>query len=76
MNMNSKMIALAVVAIFSISTMMVSANVSHGSSPAACEADGYEAGRDGAFSQELYETCEEVDGADAYYQGFIDGVCL
>ena len=39
----------------------------------ACEADGYEAGRDGAFSQELYETCEEVDGADAYYQGFIDG---
>lgn len=73
MNMNSKMIALAVVAIFSISIMMVSANASHGSSPAACEADGYEAGRDGAFSQELYETCEEVDGADAYYQGFIDG---
>ena len=67
------MIALAVVAIFSISTMMVSANASEGSSPIACEADGYEAGRDGAFSQELYETCEEVDGADAYYQGFIDG---
>ena len=62
MNMNSKMIALAVVAIFSISIMMVSANASHGSSPAACEADGYEAGRDGPFSQELYETCEEVDG--------------
>jgi hypothetical protein len=73
MKMNSKMTALAVVAIFSISTMMVSANASHGSSPAACEADGYEAGRDGAFSQELYETCEEVDGAEAYYQGFIDG---
>jgi hypothetical protein len=46
---------------------------SHGSSPAACEADGYEAGQDGPFSQELYETCKEVGGGDAYYQGFIEG---
>ena len=60
MNMNSKMIAVAVVAIFSIFTMMVSANASHGSSPAACEADGYEAGRDGAFSQDLYETSADI----------------
>ena len=65
--------ALAVVAIFSISTMVVPSYASHGSSPIACEADGYEAGRDGSFSQELYETCEEVGGADEYYEGFIDG---
>ena len=46
---------------------------SHGSSPAACEADGYEAGQDGPFSQELYEMCEEVGGADEYYDAFIEG---
>ena len=41
---------------------------SHGSNAIACETDGYEAGRDGSFSQKLYETCEEVvGGADAYY---------
>ena len=43
------------------------------SSPIACEADGYEAGLDGPFSQKLYETCEEVGGADEYYNGFING---
>ena len=36
-------------------------------------ADGYEAGLDGPFSQELYEMYEEVGGADAYYQGFMEG---
>ena len=64
--------ALAVVAIFSIS-MTANAFASHGSNAIACEADGYEAGRDDSFSQELYETCEEVGGADEYYEGFIDG---
>jgi hypothetical protein len=71
MNMNSKMIALAVVAIFSISTMMVSANASHSVSPNACYNDGQAAGEDGAFSQELYEFCEQY--GDEYYEGFIDG---
>lgn len=46
---------------------------SHGSSPAACEADGYEAGQDGPFSQELYETCEEIGAGDRYYDGFLEG---
>jgi hypothetical protein len=65
--------ALAVVAIFSIS-MTANAFASHGSNAIACEADGYEAGRDDSFSQKLYETCEEVvGGADAYYEGFIEG---
>jgi hypothetical protein len=64
--------ALAVVAIFSIS-MTANAFASHGSNAIACEADGYEAGRDDSFSQELYETCEEVGGADEYYEGFIEG---
>lgn len=65
--------ALAVVAIFSIS-MTANAFASHGSNAIACEADGYEAGQDDSFSQKLYETCEEVvGGADAYYEGFIEG---
>jgi hypothetical protein len=64
--------ALAIVAIFSIS-MTANAFASHGSNAIACEVDGYEAGRDGSFSQKLYETCEEVGGADAYYEGFIEG---
>jgi hypothetical protein len=47
---------------------------SHGSNAIACEADGYEAGQDDSFSQKLYEMCEEVvGGADAYYEGFIEG---
>ena len=25
------------------------------------------------IQQELYKTCEEVGGADAYYEGFIEG---
>ena len=55
--------------------VIIPAYASHGSSPIACEADGYEAGLDGPFSQKLYETCEEVGGADEYYNGFINGVC-
>jgi hypothetical protein len=61
------------VMVVGITALMPNAFASHGSSPAACEADGYEAGLDGPFSQELYEMCEEVGGADAYYQGFIEG---
>lgn len=64
--------AVALVGIFLISTM-VNVDASHGSSVIACEADGYEAGQDGSFSQELYEQCEEVGGADAYYDAFIEG---
>jgi hypothetical protein len=54
-------------------TMMPNVFASHGSSPAACEADGYEAGQDGPFSQELYETCQEIGGGDEYYDAFIEG---
>lgn len=46
---------------------------SHGSSAIACEADGYEAGQDGPFSQELYNTCKEIGSGDAYYDAFIEG---
>jgi hypothetical protein len=45
----------------------------HGSSAIACEADGYEAGQDGPFSQELYNTCKEIGAGDAYYDAFIEG---
>jgi hypothetical protein len=59
------------VMVVGITALMPYAFASHGNSPAACEAHGYEAGLDGPFSPELYEMCEE--GADAYYQGFIEG---
>jgi hypothetical protein len=70
--MNKPIIAMAMTIAMSIG-IPAAAFASHGSNPAACEADGYEAGRDGPFSQELYETCAEVGGADEYYEGFIDG---
>jgi hypothetical protein len=72
--MNKSVIVMAVIIAMSIGIVgNTNAFASHGSSPAACEADGYEAGREGPFSQELYETCGEVGGADAYYEGFIEG---
>jgi hypothetical protein len=50
-----------------VSGMIISdAFASHGSSAIACEADGYEAGQDGPFSQELYETCQGIGAGDAY----------
>jgi hypothetical protein len=71
-NVYKTITGLMVLSIFT-GQMMISANASHGSSAIACEADGYEAGRDGPFSQELYDTCKEIGAGDAYYQGFIDG---
>jgi hypothetical protein len=53
-------IGLMVLSIFT-GQIMISANASHGSSAIACEADGYEAGRDGPFSQELYDICKKRD---------------
>jgi hypothetical protein len=63
---------LMVLSIF-VGQIIISADASHGSSAIACEADGYEAGQDGPFSQELYDTCKEIGAGDAYYQGFING---
>ena len=45
---------------------------SHGSSAIACEADGREAGLDGPFSQNLYETCQEIGAGNEYYDNFIE----
>jgi hypothetical protein len=67
--MNKSIMVMAITIVMSIGIP----TAAFASSPAACEADGYEAGRDGPFSQELYETCAEVGGADEYYEGFIDG---
>ncbi len=63
--------ALSLSMIFAGQIMMVYA--SHGSSAIACEADGYEAGQDGPFSQELYNTCKEIGAGEEYYDGFIEG---
>ena len=65
--------AIAIVLTIGVTGITPNANASHGSSAIACEADGSEAGRDGPFNQELYEQCGEVGGADAYYEGFIEG---
>ena len=46
---------------------------SHGSNAIACEADGYEAGRDDSFSQDLFDMCGEVVGGADAYEGFIEG---
>jgi hypothetical protein len=67
------MTTMAIAIVLTIGVASPNALASHGSSAIACEADGYEAGLDGSFSQELYEQCGEVGGADAYYEAFIDG---
>ena len=41
---------------------------SHSSDPVACEGDGLYDGKNGPFSQELYDMC-----GDPYYEGFIEG---
>jgi hypothetical protein len=41
---------------------------SHSSSPTACEGDGLYDGKNGPFSQGLYEMC-----GDTYYEAFIEG---
>jgi hypothetical protein len=56
--MNKSIMVMTITIVMSIG-MPIAAFASHGSSPTAYEADGYEAGRDGPFSQELYETCEK-----------------
>ncbi len=56
-----------------VTELIPNALASHGSSAIACEADGYEAGQDGPFSQELYETCQGIGAGDAYYDAFIEG---
>jgi hypothetical protein len=70
--MNKSIMVMVITIVMSIG-IPTAAFASHGSSPTACEADGYEAGLDGPFSQELYETCAEVGGADEYYDDFIEG---
>ena len=67
------MLATILTSVYGYSGSGSDAFASHGSNAIACEADGYEAGRDDSFNQELYETCEEVGGADAYYEGFLEG---
>jgi hypothetical protein len=52
-------------------TTTMAAYASHSVSANACQGDGYEAGQNGEFSQELYEFCEEY--GDEYYDGFING---
>jgi hypothetical protein len=54
-SMNKSIMVMAITIVTSIG-IPTAAFASHGSSPTTCEADGYEAGRDGPFSQELYET--------------------
>jgi hypothetical protein len=40
----------------------------------SCRNAGYNDGQNGPFSQPTYDHCgDEEDGADAYYDGFIDG---
>jgi hypothetical protein len=68
-----KTMAMALVGIFSISTLMVNANASHSVDPDACYDDGHDAGQNYEFSSEFYDFCGPY-GED-YYDGFIDG-CL
>jgi hypothetical protein len=66
-------LAVGFTSLMSMVMIMPNALASHGSSPAACEADGYEAGQDGPFSQELYETCQGIGAGYEYYDAFIEG---
>jgi hypothetical protein len=71
--MNIRTIVVATILAIVLIPLTTNANASHGSSAIACEADGYEAGQDGPFSQDLYNTCQGIGAGDEYYDGFIEG---
>ena len=71
MGMNNKTIALAV--LLAAVDMIVVPAYAQESDPDNCGGDGYNDGQNGPFSQDRYDNCGDEGGADAYYQGFIDG---
>jgi len=63
-----KLLIMPLSALMLIATVMPNVFASHSSDPIACEGDGLGDGKNGAFSQGLYDMC-----GDTYYEAFIEG---